>query len=287
MHLSIVENRDDIAFLDRVAFAITDFKDAPGSLGGDGRIVAFDAAAQHHHVVRHRLCGKKCLPDGIAARDGRQKRDRNNDSAPRPARLRSRCDLWLHSCLNWRLLNWNYLLCAHGWLPCMICLVAFSFLDGLVRDSLPFCAVRISAAAQKSLKVSSSQASRSPLVWIAQRRSVPSTLRCKAIARAAASRSFRISPLCWPAAMISARMLRPSARVSRISCRTSSLEMNAATRLRVSAWLLPGSLAMACMSPYNTSRIGLFVVAASRCASLTFSICLPERTVSMCSLLGK
>jgi hypothetical protein len=55
-NLVIVENRNDVAGLDAVAFADPDLEDAAAQLGRDHRFVGFDAAAQRDDPLRR--CGR-------------------------------------------------------------------------------------------------------------------------------------------------------------------------------------------------------------------------------------
>ncbi len=52
-HLCVVQRGNRVAGLDGVAFTYTDFDNAPGGLWRDGRIVAFDTAADSDNAVRN------------------------------------------------------------------------------------------------------------------------------------------------------------------------------------------------------------------------------------------
>ena len=84
-NLVIVQQGDDVAGLDGVAFADADLENAAAQLRRDRGIVAFDAAAQRDHVVGDR-CGEHAPPH---ERPGRGYDQQNHREQPQAEAARS------------------------------------------------------------------------------------------------------------------------------------------------------------------------------------------------------
>ena len=59
LNLFVVENRDDVASLDVVAFTDTNLKKTTGRLGGDGGVVSFNSSTERNDTRRNGEAGKE------------------------------------------------------------------------------------------------------------------------------------------------------------------------------------------------------------------------------------